>query len=46
MVRRRGLPVVDHDFVDSFALDLDGKLARYAELLRTEPFSVGACSAG
>ena len=36
-VRARGLPVIDHDFLDSFALDLDGKLARYSELLRTLP---------
>ncbi|MPZ85117.1 MAG: ChbG/HpnK family deacetylase [Actinophytocola sp.] len=36
-VRRRGLPVVDHDFLDSFALDLDGKSARYTELLRALP---------
>ena len=36
-VRQRGLPVVDHRFLDSFALDLDGKAARYAELLRNLP---------
>ena len=36
-LRRRGLPVVDHEFVDSFALDVDGKAARYAELLRDLP---------
>ena len=36
-VRERGLPVVDHRFLDSFALDLDGKAARYAELLRHLP---------
>lgn len=35
--RRRGLPVVDHDFLDSFTLDVDGKAARYAELLRGLP---------
>lgn len=35
--RRLGLPVIDHDFLDSFALDIDGKSARYAELLRTLP---------
>ena len=35
--RRRGLPVIDHDFLDSFALDLDGKSARYADLLRALP---------
>jgi predicted glycoside hydrolase/deacetylase ChbG (UPF0249 family) len=36
-MRQRGLPVVDHDFLDSFALDIDGKSARYAELLRDLP---------
>jgi len=36
-VRERGVPVVDHRFLDSFALDLDGKAARYAELLRGLP---------
>ncbi|GAA0894948.1 hypothetical protein GCM10009574_065780 [Streptomyces asiaticus] len=35
--RGRGLPVTDHDFLDSFALDTDGKAARYAELLRALP---------
>lgn len=35
--RRLGLPVVDHDFLDSFSLDLDGKSARYTELLRALP---------
>ncbi|MFC5000642.1 polysaccharide deacetylase family protein [Dactylosporangium cerinum] len=36
-LRHRGLPVVDHDFLDSFSLDLDGKAARYAQLLRDLP---------
>jgi len=36
-LRERGLPVVDHDFLDSFRLDLDGKAARYAALLRGLP---------
>jgi chitin disaccharide deacetylase len=36
-VRRRGMPVVDHEFLDSFTLDLDGKSARYAALLRSLP---------
>jgi len=36
-LRRRGLPVVDHEFLDSFGLDIDGKSARYAELLRDLP---------
>jgi predicted glycoside hydrolase/deacetylase ChbG (UPF0249 family) len=36
-VRGRSLPVVDHCSLDSFALDLDDKAARYAELLRGLP---------
>jgi chitin disaccharide deacetylase len=36
-LRRRGLPVVDHDFLDSFALDIEGKPARYAALLHNLP---------
>ncbi|WP_433343569.1 polysaccharide deacetylase family protein [Micromonospora sp. CA-111912] len=36
-IRQRGLPVVDHDFLDSFALDLDSKAAKYAQLLRELP---------
>ncbi|MGW0803951.1 polysaccharide deacetylase family protein [Nonomuraea sp. NPDC002799] len=36
-LRERGLPVVEHDFLDSFRLDLDGKAAAYAELLREVP---------
>ena len=37
--RRRvsGLPVVDHDFLDSFSLPLDGKAERYARMLRELP---------
>lgn len=35
--RHRGLPVVDHDFLDSFALDVTGKTERYIELLRAMP---------
>lgn len=35
--RRRGLPVVDHDFLDSFALDPAGKPDRYVQLLRSLP---------
>ncbi|MEV0559084.1 ChbG/HpnK family deacetylase [Streptomyces sp. NPDC050597] len=35
--RVRGLPVVDHDFLDSFSLSLDGKAERYARLLRELP---------
>lgn len=33
----RGLPVADHDLMDSFGLDLNGKSARYAQLLRDLP---------
>lgn len=33
-LRARGLPVDDHELMDSFRLDLDGKPARYARLLR------------
>jgi predicted glycoside hydrolase/deacetylase ChbG (UPF0249 family) len=36
-LRARGLPVVEHEFLDSFALDLDGKAAEYARLLRELP---------
>ena len=36
-LRQRNLPVVDHDFLDSFSLDIDGKAGRYAELLRALP---------
>lgn len=35
--RRRGLPVVDHDFLHSFAPNVDGKAERYVELLRALP---------
>jgi predicted glycoside hydrolase/deacetylase ChbG (UPF0249 family) len=37
LLRRRGVPVVDHRFLDSFSLDTDGKAARYADLLRDLP---------
>ena len=37
LLRARGLPVVDHDFLDSFSLDLDGKADRFAELLHRLP---------
>ncbi len=36
-LRRLGLPVVDNPFLDSFSLQLDGKAARYAELVRGLP---------
>lgn len=35
--RRQGLPVTDHEFLDSFSLGTDGKPARYAELLSALP---------
>ncbi|NBM20372.1 carbohydrate deacetylase [Streptomyces sp. GC420] len=35
--RRRGLPVVDNDFLDSFSLGADGRQARCAALLRALP---------
>jgi predicted glycoside hydrolase/deacetylase ChbG (UPF0249 family) len=35
--RRRGLPAIDHAFLDSFSLGLDGKQARYARMLRDLP---------
>lgn len=35
--RHRRLPVVDHDFLDSFAIDVDTKAVRYAELLHDLP---------
>jgi predicted glycoside hydrolase/deacetylase ChbG (UPF0249 family) len=36
-LRRRGLPVTDQPFLDSFSLDINGKAARYARLLRDLP---------
>lgn len=36
-LQARGLPVVDHDFLDSFSLPLDGKADRYERLLRGLP---------
>jgi hypothetical protein len=36
-LRQQGLPVVDHEFLDSFRLDIDGKPARYAKLLHDLP---------
>lgn len=36
-LRRRGLPTVDHGFLDSFTLALDGKSDRYRQLLRAVP---------
>ncbi len=36
-LKARGLPAMDHPLLDSFSLEIDGKSARYAELLRTLP---------
>ncbi|WP_046500495.1 polysaccharide deacetylase family protein [Streptomyces odonnellii] len=36
-MRQRGLPVTDNEFLDSFSLDIEGKAARYAQLLRDLP---------
>ena len=33
----QGLPTADHALLDSFSLDIDGKSARYAEMLRELP---------
>lgn len=33
----RGLPVVDHDFLDSFSLEVPDKAQRYVQLLRALP---------
>lgn len=35
--RQQGLPVTDNEFLDSFSLDLEGKSAQYARLLRDLP---------
>ena len=36
-VQRRGLPTADYDLLDSFRIGVEGKAARYAELLRALP---------
>ena len=36
-LQRRGLPTADHDVLDSFTLDVEGKSTRYAALLRALP---------
>jgi hypothetical protein len=36
-LQRQGVPVFDHELMDSFALDIDGKPAQYAELLHNLP---------
>jgi chitin disaccharide deacetylase len=37
IARSRGRPVVDHPFLDSFSLDIEGKAERYSTLLRSLP---------
>ncbi|WP_433553397.1 polysaccharide deacetylase family protein [Micromonospora zamorensis] len=37
VMRQRGLPVTDNDFLDSFSLDIKGKPARYVQMLRDLP---------
>ena len=37
LARQQRLPVVDHDFLDSFSLDLETKASRYLQLLRALP---------
>ncbi|MGP4012532.1 polysaccharide deacetylase family protein [Streptomyces sp. 4N124] len=37
MMRQRGLPVTDNDFLDSFSLNIEGKAARYVQMLRDLP---------
>src|SRR5215208_2624307 len=36
-MRRRGYPTNDHDLIDSYDLDTEGKAARYARMLRALP---------
>jgi predicted glycoside hydrolase/deacetylase ChbG (UPF0249 family) len=36
-LQRRDLPTADHDLLDSFTLDVEGKSTRYAALLRALP---------
>jgi hypothetical protein len=36
-LRRRGIPVVDHEFLDSYRMDTEEKPARLAQLLRDLP---------
>ena len=37
LARQQGLPVVDHDFLDSFSLDIETKPSLYLQLLRDLP---------
>lgn len=39
-VQGQGLPCSDHDVLDSYGLDTDGKSARYAQLLRDLPIGL------
>ena len=39
-LRRRGLDAIDHDSLDSFSLELDGKFDRYQQLLRAVPLGL------
>ena len=39
-VRRQGLPAVDHGTLDSFRLNVEGKAARYVQMLRDLPAGV------
>ncbi|MCD6031933.1 MAG: ChbG/HpnK family deacetylase [Thermomicrobiales bacterium] len=41
-LQRRGLPTADHDLLDSFTLDVEGKSTRYAALLRVLPAGLTA----
>jgi chitin disaccharide deacetylase len=43
-LRRRGLPVTDQSFLDSFDLDIDGKSARFGQLLRDLPVGLSEWS--
>ena len=36
-LRGQGLPVFDHELMDSFEVDIDGKPAQYADMLRNLP---------
>jgi predicted glycoside hydrolase/deacetylase ChbG (UPF0249 family) len=37
VMRQRGLPVTDNDFLDSYSLEIAGKAARYVQMLRDLP---------
>ena len=41
-MQRRGLPTADHDLLDSFGLDVEGKSAQYAAMLRELPAGLSA----